>query len=182
MKPLIRRFVSGEHTAIPFDCGKADLNDFLLETGRDTPNATLNEGEHLSKTYVVEDVETKGILAYFSLACDKIESSISDPSIWNRLSRRIPNAKRRSSYPAVKIGRLAVSKDAQGAGLGYYILNFIKGTFFSKSRVGCRFLTVDAYLDAEAFYTKCHFKPLAIPEPDDETVLMFFDLKSIERV
>lgn len=170
MKPLIRNFFPGKDSLNTFDCGKPDLNNFLLETGDDTPNATKFEREHLSKTYIVEDQETNQTLAYFSLACDKIERAVSDPAIWDRLSRKIPNAKRRSSYPAIKIGRLAVSKDAQG-----------KGTFFGSSKVGCRYLTVDAYLDAEIFYSKCIFSPLVIPEPDDETVLMFFDLMSMKE-
>lgn len=181
MKPQIRNFIPGEDSLKSFDCGKADLNDFLLETGDDTPNATKYEREHLSKTYIVEDQETGHLLAYFSLACDKIERAVSDPAIWNKLSRAIPNAKRRSSYPAIKIGRLAVSKDAQGSGLGQMILSFIKGTFFGSSKVGCRYLTVDAYPDAEHFYSKCNFNPLVIPEPDDETILMFFDLMSLGK-
>ena len=181
MKPQIRNFLPGKDPLNTFDCGKSDLNNFLLETGDDTPNATKYEREHLSKTYIVEDQETNRTLAYFSLACDKIERAVSDPVIWNRLSRKIPNAKRRSSYPAIKIGRLAVSKDAQGSGLGQMILSFIKGTFFGSSKVGCRYLTVDAYLDAENFYSKCNFSPLVIPEPDDETVLMFFDLMSMKE-
>ena len=37
----------------------------------------------------------------------------------------------------------------------------------------------DAYLDAEEFYAKCDFNPLVIPDPEDETVLMFFDLMGI---
>ena len=41
--------------------------------------------------------------------------------------------------------------------------------------------TGDAYLDAENFYSKCIFSPLVIPEPDDETVLMFFDLMSMKE-
>lgn len=165
-----------------FDCGKTDLNEFLLETGKATPNATLYEKEHLSRTYLIEDSDTDQVLGYFSLACDKIERTVSDPKIWNRLSRKVPNAKRRSSYPAIKIGRLAISRQAQNSGLGYSILNFIKGVFFNESRAGCRFLTVDAYLDAENFYAKCNFARLIAPEPDDETVLMYFDLKSIERI
>ena len=90
-----------------------------------------------------------------------------------------PNAKRRYSYPALKIGRLAVCKQSQHTGLGKDILDLIKIWFFHDSKAGCRYLTVDAYLDAEDFYTKCEFRPLTIPEADDETVLMFFDLKGI---
>ena len=29
--------------------------------------------------------------------------------------------------------------------------------------------------------TNCEFRPLVIPEPEDETILMFFDLKGITR-
>ena len=43
------------------------------------------------------------------------------------------------------------------------------------------FITVDAYLSAVGFYQKCDFKFLVQPEPEDETALMFFDLKSILR-
>lgn len=176
MSISIRPFEPSVDTQKPFDCGKADLNGFLCETGSATPNASLYEKEHLAKTYIVEDSQTHDNLAYFSLLFDKIERSIVDPTIWNRLSRKIPNAKRRSSYPALKIGRLAVSKNAQHTGLGKDILNLIKGWFYNDPKAGCRYLTVDAYMDAKEFYAKCDFKPLVIPEQEDETVLMFFDL------
>ena len=112
MRISIRPFQPSTDTMKPFDCGKADLNGFLCETGTATPNASMYEREHLAKTYIVEDDEAHAILAFFSLLFDKIERSIADPLIWNRLSRKIPNAKRRSSYPALKIGRLAVSREA----------------------------------------------------------------------
>ena len=80
--------------------------DCLCEAGTAAPNASLYEEEHLAKTYIVEDSQTHDNLAYFSLLFDKIERSIAGPAIWNKLSRKIPNAKRRSSYPALKIGRL----------------------------------------------------------------------------
>ena len=179
MSISIRPFEPSVDTQKPFDCGKADLNGFLCETGTAAPNASLYEKEHLAKTYMVEDNQTHDNLAYFSLLFDKIERSFADPAIWNRLSRKIPNAKRRSSYPALKIGRLAVSQQAQHSGLGKDILNLIKGWFYNDPKAGCRYLTVDAYLDAEEFYAKCDFKPLVIPEPEDETVLMFFDLMGI---
>ena len=179
MNIVIRPFEPYLDTQKPFDCGKADLNGFLRETNNTTPNASLFETEHLAKTYVVEDRSTHENIAYFSLLYDKIDRSIANSAIWNRLSRKIPNAKRRSSYPALKIGRLAVSKQVQHIGLGKDILDLIKGWFYSDSKAGCRFLTVDAYLDAEEFYSKCDFRPLVIPNPEEETILMYFDLKGI---
>ena len=179
MSISIRPFEPSVDTQKPFDCGKADLNGFLCETGAQTPNASMYEHEHLAKTYIVEDNDTHENLAYFSPLYDRVERSIVNPVIWNRLSRKIPNAKRRSSYPALKIGRFAVSKSAQHTGLGKDILNLIKGWFFRDAKAGCRYLTVDAYLDAEEFYSKCEFKPLVTPEDEDETILMYFDLKEI---
>ena len=90
-----------------------------------------------------------------------------------------PNAKRRSSYPALKIGRLAVSADMKGQDIGTKIINYIQTRCISNPSTGCRFITVDAYLSAVGFYLKCDFKFLVQPEPEDETVLMFFDLKSM---
>ena len=175
-----RKFQPETDTLKPFDCGDTDLNGFFIETSPDTPNATMYERERLAITYVVEDNDTQRILAYFSLLHDKIERDISDSRIWNRLSRNIPNAKRRASYPAIKIGRLAVSTKVQGSGLGREVLAFIKAWFYNNPRAGCRFITVDALRSAEAFYDKCHFRPLGDVSSDGETILMYYDLKGID--
>lgn len=179
MSYTYRRFQPDADTLKPFDCGDPDLNGFFIETSAETPNATLYEKERLAVTYVVEDNESHGILAYFSILHDKIERDFADSRIWNRLSRNIPNAKRRSSYPAVKIGRLAVSNCAQRTGLGREILAFIKAWYYNDPRAGCRFITVDALQTARDFYIKCRFKPLAEAKPGDETTLMYYDMKGI---
>lgn len=179
MKYTYRKFRPDTDVLDPFDCGNADLNGFLLEADPKAPNATFFEREHLACTYVVESAETHRIVAYFSLLNDKIEREVADSKVWNRLSRAIPNAKRRSSYPALKVGRLAVSKEVQGSGLGREILTFVQTWFYNDPKSGCRFITVDALLSAEDFYKHLDFKRLAEPSSKDETVLMFFDLKGI---
>lgn len=123
--------------------------------------------------------DVKKMMAVNLPKMDKIEREIADKQVWNRLSRQIPNAKRRSSYPGLKIGRLAVSKGLQGSGIGKKIINFIQPLFFDNRYAGCRFITVDALKTAEEFYRKCRFLPLNNPEPEEETILMFFDLKGI---
>lgn len=175
----IRKFRTEIDTQKPFDCGNPDLNGFLLETGSKEPNATLSEEELMASTYIVEDNVTHEILAYFSILHDKIDRQFVDKTIWNKLSREIPNAKRRSSYPALKIGKLAVSQSVRTQGLGTQIINFIEWLFLQERRAGCRFITVDALREAESFYSKNFFRRLVNPEPDSETVLMVFDLKSI---
>lgn len=175
----IRRFRPDTDTFKQFDCGNADLNGFLLETDSTEPNASISQKELLAVTYVVEDNATNVILAYFSLLHDKIERRLADSPAWNKLSRSIVNAKRRSSYPVLKIGKLAVGKDIKSKGLGTTILHFIEGLYLEDRRAGCRFITVDALREAEIFYQKQHFRRLKDPAPDDETVLMYFDLKAI---
>ena len=179
MSYTYRKFQPASDTLKPFDCGDADLNGFLVETSSTTPNATMYEKQRLAVTYVVEDNDTHSILAYFSILHDKIERDFADSRVWNRLSRSIPNAKRRSSYPAVKVGRLAVCNEAQGTGLGREILAFVKAWYYNNPRAGCRFITVDALRSAEDFYGKCRFRTLAEAKPDDETVLMYYDMMGI---
>ena len=180
MSYIIRRFLPDTDVSKPFDCGNSDLNDFWVESSAKTPNASLFQKEHLSVTYLVEDVQSGVVMAYFSLLNDKIERAVSDPKVWNKLSRHIPNPKRRSSYPALKVGRLAVSNAAQRSGLGKMILTFLQIWYFKNTPSGCRYLTVDALRESVDFYQKCHFSPLVDPDPDDDTVLMFFDLMELD--
>ena len=89
-----------------FDCGDADLNDFILN------RATLFDKYMLAVSYTCVDInDTSRPLAYFSLANDKIATS-DFPSMteFNRFRRKqgFPNEKRLKSYPAVKLCRLAV--------------------------------------------------------------------------
>ena len=70
----------------------------------------------------------------------------------------------------------------KGMDIGTKIINFIETKFTSNRATGCRFITVDAYLSAVGFYKKCDFKYLVNPQPEDETVLMYFDLKSLYRL
>ena len=179
MSYTYRKFQPSTDKLKSFDCGDEDLNGFLTESSSTAPNATMYEKERLAVTYVVEDNSTHHILAYFSILHDKIERDFTDSRIWNRLSRNIPNAKRRSSYPAIKIGRLAVSQVLQGAGLGREILSFIKSWYFNNPRAGCRFITVDALWSAEDFYIKCSIKPLVEAADDSETILMYYDMMGI---
>ena len=138
MNLRLRKFRPGVDTTKPFDCSDADLNGFLIEASTGTPNATFFAKELLAVTYVLEDTDTGNIAAYFSLLNDKVDREFVDPTIWNKLSRKIPNAKRRSSYPALKIGRLAVSADMTGQDIGTKIINYIPTRCISNPSTGCR--------------------------------------------
>lgn len=53
------------------------------------------------------------------------------------------------------------------------------GYFVSNNKTGCRFLTVDAHKDAIGLYEKCGFSFFTENDKDDETRLMYFDLKQL---
>lgn len=155
----------------PFDCGDRDLNNFLLD------DACKYLKDLMAVTYLLEDTSSNRTVAYFSLLNDKISFDPERKNIWNRLSRPIPNPKRRKHYPAVKVGRFAVSEDYAGQGIGQVLMGTIKHMFTHGNRTGCRFLTVDAYSQAVGFYLKAGFDFITDKDSGSETRLMYYDLK-----
>lgn len=153
-----------------FDCGDADLNDFLVSDAKNYFRAMM------ALTYLLEDNSECKTVAYYSLLNDKIVFDPEEKQFWNRLNRKIVNSKRRKEYPAVKIGRLAVSKDYAGNHIGEAILLQVKHMFATMSRSACRFITVDAYAAAVPFYERCGFMFLTDKDRTSKTRAMYFDL------
>lgn len=158
-----------------FDCDDADLNDFLLN------EANLYRNALLSVTYIVEDKITHEVLAYFSLSNDKVSiSDFESKTEFNRFRKhKFVNEKRLRSYPAIKIGRLAISKSVQNQSIGTYLLEFIEDYFIIDNKSGCRFVTVDAYVNAIPFYIKNNYQFLNNDDEDKRTRVMYFDLASL---
>lgn len=161
-----------------FDCGDEDLNSFILE------EAPLYRKALLAVTYVVEDGESGKVLAYFSLANDKVSlSDFESKTEFNRFRKhRFANEKRLRSYPAGKLCRLAVDNTAKKLHIGSDLIRFVKRYFVTDNKTGCRFLTVDAYADAIPFYLKNGFIPLNDDDAGQATRLLFFDLSDIANV
>ncbi|MDR1342809.1 MAG: GNAT family N-acetyltransferase [Prevotellaceae bacterium] len=162
-----------ESTVIkPFESEDKDLNDFLLNDAKNYLKSML------AVTYIYQ-TETE-IVSYFSLLNDNLSRDNDGKPAWNKVNRAIPNEKRRHTYPAVKIGRLAVSKKYAGLGLGSLMMLTVKNMFVNEpQRAGCRFITVDAYRNALPFYQKSYFKFLTERDADDDTRTMYFDLKAV---
>ena len=158
-----------------FDCGDEDLNDFIKN------EVHFYKKQFLAMPYVVteRDKDDK-ILAYFTLANDKIAvTDFASNSQFNKFKKKNFNREKYlRSYPSVKIGRLGISKDLQGEGIGTHILRFIKLYFLEDNKTGCRFITVDAYNAAVPFYEKNEFEFLQQRE-DLPTQLLYFDLMNI---
>lgn len=170
----VRRLNIGD-SVFAFDCGDEDLNDFLLN------EASLYRNALLSVTYVVEDKHTHDVLAYFSLSNDKISiADFESKTEFNRFRKhKFVNEKRLRSYPAIKLGRLGISKLVQHQSIGTYLLEFIEDYFIVDNKSGCRFITVDAYVNAIPFYIKNNYQFLNNDDEDKRTRVMYFDLASL---
>ncbi|MBD5198102.1 MAG: GNAT family N-acetyltransferase [Bacteroidales bacterium] len=170
----VRRLNPGDRVTT-FDCKDDDLNDFLIN------ESSLYRDALLAVTYIVEDKITSEVLAYFSLSNDKISlSDFESKTEFNRFRKnKFVNEKRLRSYPAIKIGRLAIAESAQHQSIGTYLLEFIEDYFIVDNKSGCRFVTVDAYVDAIPFYIKNNYQFLNNDDEDKRTRVMYFDLASL---
>ncbi len=171
----IRKLGIGERVQ-SFSCGDEDLDDFILN------DASLYRTALLAITYVLERKSDKEVMAYFSLANDRIAlKDFPNNTEFNRFRRRrFVNEKRLTNYPAVKLCRFAVSESARGQSIGSFLLDYMKSWFVDDNKTGCRFLTVDAYHTAEQFYLRNGFFYLSNTDIDKQTRLMFFDLINLE--
>ncbi|MCU0467915.1 MAG: GNAT family N-acetyltransferase [Arcicella sp.] len=169
----IRR-LKESHTIKPFDCGDDDLNEFFIK------DAILYQKHRLAITYFEEN-ENQTIF-FFSLANDRITTA--DTTKYNKIGRNIPNAKRRrGGYPAVKIGRLGVSKNVQSSGIGTVVMDIIKNFVgLNNYPTGAKFLTVDAYNNERSikYYERNGFDFLTDEDSEQETRAMYYDLAKLE--
>ncbi|GHT75746.1 N-acetyltransferase [Bacteroidia bacterium] len=156
----------------PFESEDEELNDFLHQ------DAKNYLAQKLAVTYLFEtDTET---VAYFCLSNDNIRREV-DMETWKKINREVPNSKRKGTYPAVKIGRLAVSKKYAHNGLGRIMIDMVKRMYFGDNQnAGCRFISVDAYNNSSDFYIRNHFKFFTEKDSEKLTRIMYFDLKSIQ--
>lgn len=169
---------------LSFDCGDPDLNEFL------SSDALKWQKDLLAVTYCLENGED--IALYFSLSNDKISANMLPRSFWRKIKKKFPHNKHRNDYPAVKIGRFAVSNKyrCQPEHWGTKAMDFIKHWMVIDNKTGCCFLTVDAYPSAVPFYRKNGFSFLGSPEEErykaylrdhnrTDTIAMYFFLKTI---
>ena len=105
--------------SVEFDCGDEDLNEFLLE------DSFINIDNSLSKIYLC--LYENKVVAFFSLSADSI-----------KINEKLEIAYR--TYPAIKIGRLAVHKDFQGMHIGSILIDWVVGFCLElRKDIGVRF-------------------------------------------
>lgn len=93
-----------------FDCGDTDLNNFLVEDAKDFLD------KRIATSYLL--VDGTNIVAYFCLLNDKISRQDVTNNQWKKIRGAFPERKQFASYPAIKIGRFAVSSLYRGRSIG----------------------------------------------------------------
>jgi len=141
--------LSREFSRDDFDCGTESLNDYLKRY------ALQNLKKDIAVTIVaVSESNPKKILGYYSASMAQVSFENLPPA----LAKGIP----RYPVPAMRIGRLAVDRAAQGAGLGAMLLQHALSRALELSReVGTRMVLVEAIdKNATRFYEKYGFVSL----------------------
>lgn len=152
-----------------FCCGNTELDSFLKEELESHRTFMFTQS-----TLII--YEEKRIIGYFSLQADAIKLSDEE--------RKVFEAKGFGyrTFPAVKIGRLAIDKEFARGGIGTLALQVITGIVRANhENIASRFITVDSKKTREAldFYMKKHNfveNEVYNKNPDRETVSLRYDL------
>lgn len=131
--------LKAEHDLSTFDCGEPALNDWLRQ------RALKNESR-FSRTYVV--CEGDRVAAYFCISAGAVERTTAP----GKVRRNAPD-----TIPVSVIGRLAVSRDHAGKGLGADILSdALRRIAVASQSIGIGAVLVQAKDErAKRFYMKC---------------------------
>lgn len=131
--------MTAEHDLSAFDCGEPALNDWLR-------HRALKNESRFSRTYVV--CEGKRVIAYFCISAGSVERSAAPGKVRRNAPDRIPVS---------VIGRLAVSREHKGKGLGADILSdALRRIAIASQSIGIGAVVVHAKDDlAKRFYMSC---------------------------
>jgi len=191
---LIKKLESGEilevrltdsHPIKPFDCGVADLNDFLFD------DAKIHIRYLSATTYIFEN-ENKTV-AYYSLQNDLLHidphtDKDFDMELWDTIADKdysyLLGMRDISTFPAAKIGRFAVDTEFQRCGYGAQILNLIIMGFLVGNKTGCQFLTVDALnnVDTLRFYERNGFSYVTLYDCNKPSRQMYKNLIALKQL
>ena len=140
--------LTNRHDLSRFSCDSEDLNNFLKYDALNQQNMNLN----LTHLVICDDE----IIGFVALLADTIKlKTIENQSLRNEIKEEL-NISANNEIPAIKIGRLAIDKKYSKNGLGSHILRNVLLNILnlSTTKVGLRFVTVDAYASAIDFYLK----------------------------
>jgi ribosomal protein S18 acetylase RimI-like enzyme len=151
------------HDRTGFQCGVEALDRYLKK------QAKQDVKRRISRVFVATKPDNpEAVIGYYTLSTLSIELN----QLPEKLARKLP----KHPVPAALIGRLAVSKAAQGQRVGKMLLaDAIKRTLAVSDQIAIYTMVVDAISDnAIGFYEQFGFTHLV-----DDSPRLFLPLKSI---
>jgi GNAT superfamily N-acetyltransferase len=155
--------LSARHDRSGFDCGVPALNRYLTtQVGQDVRR-------DVTAVFVAAERASGALHGYYALASAEIALDLLPPEVAKKMPRY-------PTLPAVRLGRLAVHRDAQGGGLGTHLL--LDALYRAlRSEIAWAAVRVDAKDDvARRFYLRFGFQALA-----DDGLHLFLMRKTLER-
>lgn len=152
-----------KHDRTGFQCGVDALDLYLKKQARQDIK------RHISRVYVAtQSIIPENVTGYYTLS----SLSIDFKQLPEELSKKLP----KHQIPAALIGRLAVSQNAQGHGVGRMLLaDAIKRTLAVSDEIAIYAMVVDAIdKDVQRFYEQFGFAPIS-----DDSLRLFLPLKSV---
>lgn len=136
--------LESSHKRESFHCGKPMLDNYLQKANQDMKR-------RLAVCFVLPDGHE--IKAYYTLSTASVERRLLPQSIVKKLPPSY------SDLPATLLGRLAVSKNYQGQGVGEMILvDALKRAYFASMLIGSMTIIVDPLDEAAVkFYARYDF-------------------------
>ena len=176
--------LSEEQVITDFDCGNTDLNEFFNH------DALQYRRQLLSETYFYRLKSSDAVVCAFSFSASAIKTADLPGSRRKKVKELVPREKSLKSYPAMLIGRLGVSTEFSGQGIGSQLIKVIKNLCLVKFSGCVRYLLVDAYNEPAVigFYQKNDFMTVFSTEEQEketyrqsfseplQTRYMFFDI------
>ena len=155
--PLAKR-----HDRSAFSCSVDALDDYLRRQRRQDARRWV------AMPYVAEERDTAAVHGYYTLSTASVLLDL----LPEELASKMP---RYGAVPSVRLGRLAVHRDAQGLGLGSFLLMDAMARSV-RIQVGWAAFLVDAKdTSAREFYRRFGFQSL-----DDDPNHLFLMRKTIE--
>jgi GNAT superfamily N-acetyltransferase len=158
--------IAKSHNRQDFDCGDEDLNAYLQRFARQ------NHQRGGAKTYVaVDSTDNTTILGYYSLSPGALGYAQS-PAIVRRLLGRY-------DVPVYRLGRLAVTLDRQGQGLGGELLLLAgQRCLHAADEVGGVGMVIDAKNSRVATWYQ-RFGAIPMDDAPLTLILLFSDIRKI---
>lgn len=129
--------ITRKHDRSAFDCGDAELNDFLLRYARQSHD------QGAAKTFLAICDNTKAILGFYSLAPASLA--------YHRAPEVVRRGLARHEVPGFRLARIAIDRTQQGQGLGGQLLLAAgRRCLTAAAIVGGTVLVIDAKNDIAA--------------------------------